>query len=186
MVDQDAGEVFAEVEVVAGLLGGAGDLLGGGLAGGVGLLQVGDALFEVLSKPLQFLFALDCQRRLLTRFDIHRFGEIGVELGFAVLEFGERLALVMLLAGSIQLRSEATDFGLHFAQRRGWILRGHESTGLEFGGVPAEGSVIPDRQVAGDLQAIHRFAVLRGEAVGRLVALDPQHVEQLLDPPVQA
>ncbi len=152
LVDQDAGEVFAEVEGVAGLLGGVGDLLGGGLAGGVRLLQAGDALFEVLAQPVQFLFALDCQRRLRTRFDVHRFGELGVEFGFAALEFGERLALVVLLAGGIQLRFQAMDLGLHVTQRRGWILRGHESPGLEVGGVPAEGPVVPDRQVAGDLQ----------------------------------
>ena len=185
LVDDDAGEVFRQVEMAAGLLRLMQYLLSG-LGFGLQLLLQGFEAALVFGAQLGERGFMGGGLFLVTaRLGIHLLGEHGVFLGLAFEQRRKLLIAFHLLAGLVQLCLELFDLALQLAQRRAGVAGHHEGAGLEVAAGLAESLVIPDAEGTGDLEAVEGFAVLGAELVGGLVAFDAQGVEQAADAAVQ-
>lgn len=180
LVDQDARQLFIRRKLAAGLAGAFGQLSGWLLAGEL-LLQRVQLGLEFLARLPQRRFMRQCQRLETTGLGIHL--QCQHRVLFLILrdQRGEFLMAVACFGGAAQFGLQLADPGLQLAQFRAGVWRRHERTGLEGGALRTHRLVVPDRQRAGDFEAIHCILVPGVKLVHSLVALDAQGMEKLAD-----
>ena len=182
LVDENAREVFAQHDLLAGAVG----------ALVQSLTPLGDLRIalrrQLLLQGLDLLFIFGALRgerlflggSLLTPgpdFFIHGQGQGFVFAFLAADEFVELLAGIDLNARLLQLMAQLLDLGLQAAQLLAGVRGRDESAWLESSARLAEGLVKPHRQSASDLEAVERFLVAGTKLVGGSVPLDPQGME---------
>src|SRR5690606_4626116 len=142
-------------------------------------LLLRDLLVECLTRARELGLCLERHLLVDLALFVDLLSELGLLLCFLLFKREQTLVTVVgemcLIQGCLKLR----DLRLQISKLRGRIRRCDERSWLEVGTDLVEGTVIPDRQLTSDLQAIHRLFVGRRKFVRRAIALGSERVKEL-------
>ncbi len=178
LVNQNAGQLFVRRKLTTGLLSARFDLLGLlSLLAVELLLHRLDLSIEILPGPPQLGFMLQRQRFKRARLGIHLKSQHRIFFLLLCDQSSELLIAFQRLCSVAQFGFKLLYLRLKVTQLCTGVWWRHKRAGLKPGTVPANRLVIPNRQGASDLKAVHRIFVLGLKLMRGLVAFNTQRVK---------